>query len=174
VTYHWNRKDLAEWREHLYGGAKLVRFWYNTWFIKCIAYVKSSVEIYPVGHHKKGLNVRIKTFLPHPGMHHTTKEQLASQECVGEKTNGVRVPVSILRKRSSDPKSQPPVCPVIKKSISIAGEDSSLGSSRAPLKLIDGPGIYRALRLRGRILEVLSMGGSFCVNSHFLIIISDY
>ena len=103
-----------------------------------------------------------------------TKEQLASQECVGEKTNGVRVPVSILRKRSSDPKSQPPVCPVIKKSISIAGEDSSLGSSRAPLKLIDGPGIYRALRLRGRILEVLSMGGSFCVNSHFLIIISDY
>ncbi len=77
---------------------------------------------------------------------------------VGEKTNGVRVPVSILRKRSSDPKSQPPVCPVIKKSVSIAGEDSSLGSSRAPLKLIDGrrwsPGIYRALRLHGRILEV--------------------
>ncbi len=29
------------------------------------------MEIYPVGHHKKGLNVRIKTFLPHPGLHHT-------------------------------------------------------------------------------------------------------
>jgi hypothetical protein len=29
------------------------------------------VEIYPVGLHKKGLNVRIKTFLPHPGLHHT-------------------------------------------------------------------------------------------------------
>ncbi len=91
-----------------------------------------------------------------------TKEQLALHECVGEKTNGVRVPVSILRKRSSDPKSQPPVCPVTttrkQKSVSIASEDSSLGSSQAPLKLIDGrrwsPGIYRAIRLRGRKLEV--------------------
>ncbi len=81
-----------------------------------------------------------------------TKEQLASQECVGEKTNGTQVPVSILRKQKS-------VSILGKqKSVSIASEGSSLSSSRAPLKLIDGhrwsPGIYRALRLRGRKLEV--------------------
>jgi hypothetical protein len=108
-----------------------------------------------------------------------TKEQLALQECVGERTNGALK--SALRMSTfktsgkrviiSNPSGKRiPVSSGKRVSISVASTSSPASrarlvnnpSSRAPLKIVDGrrwsPGIYRALRLLGKTLNAAWKG----------------